>query len=89
MTEETTKSIETTGKMRTRLFVIPYLSLVPMVSLFSLFSLVIRLLWLQDNYHQLAISQKRYIGLINKPLNSIYTADILVVTNDHKETIGG
>ena len=55
MTEETTKSIETTGKMRTRLFVIPYLSIVPMVSLFSLFSLVFRLLWLQDNYHQLAI----------------------------------
>ena len=55
MTEETTKSIETTGKMRTRLFVIPYLSLFPMVSLFSLFSLVFRLLWLQDNYEQLAI----------------------------------
>ena len=46
---------ETTGKMPTRLFVIPYLSLIPMVSLFSLFSLVFRLLWLQDNYHQLAI----------------------------------
>jgi|GEM_PF-2696977 len=55
MTEETSKSIETTGKMPTRLFVIPYLSLIPMVSLFSLFSLVFRLLWLQDNYHQLAI----------------------------------
>ena len=52
MTEETSK---TTGKMRTRLFVIPYLSLVPMVSLFSLFSLLFRLLWLQDNYHQFAI----------------------------------
>ena len=55
MTKETSKSIETTGKMRTRLFVIPYLSLLPMVSLFSLCSLVFRLLWLQDNYEQLAI----------------------------------
>ena len=36
-----------------------------------------------------AISEKRYIGLINEPLNSIYTADILVVTNDHKDSIGG
>ena len=50
MTEETTKSIETTGKMLPRLFVIPYLSLLPMGSLFSLFSLAFRLLWLQDNY---------------------------------------
>lgn len=55
MTEETTKSIETTGKMRIRLFVIPYLSLIPMVALFSQISLVFRLLWLQDNYQQLAI----------------------------------
>ena len=55
MTEETTNTIKTTVKMRTKLFVIPYLSLVPMVSLFSLFSLVFSSLWLQDNYHQLAI----------------------------------
>ena len=96
MTEETTKTIETTGKIRTRLFGIPYLSspygLFVLSFLFGLsLTLAARQLpparYLANTGN--AISEKRYIGLINEPLNSIYTADILVVTNDHKEAIGG